>query len=175
LVIRLAAGGRKPPLAVTRESALKPEVFNKTGRENQTLRLTAEFNTMKAVNKLAVLLSLGALASFAYADADGQTYIETCRKEPGVPVPVAVVTPSVGPEYDGAIVQLEFVVEATGKPANFSVKSTTDNMLAAAVMDAVKQWRFKPAEADGKPVATKVLLPIRIVDAIRAQDRVAAN
>src|SRR5256885_15649035 len=113
---------------------------------------------MKAVNKLAVLLSVGVLASFAYADADAQAYIESCRKAPGVPVPVTVVTPSVGAEFDGAVVQLEFVVDTTGKPASFSVKSTTDDALNRAVVDAVKQWRFKPAEADGKPVATKVLL-----------------
>ena len=61
---------------------------------------------MKAVNKLAVLLSVGALASFAHAKTDGQAYIESCRKAPGVPVPVAVVSPSIGPEYDGAVVQL---------------------------------------------------------------------
>jgi protein TonB len=127
--------------------------------------LSAEFNTMKAVNKLAVLLSLAALTSVvASAKTDEQAYLESCLKGPGVPVPVAVVTPSVGPEYTGAVVQLEFLVDATGKPAEFSVKSDTDNMLAAAVVDAVKQWRFKPAMRNGAPVATKVSLPVKIVD-----------
>ena len=35
---------------------------------------------------------------------------------------------------------------------------------AAAVTDAVKQWRFAPAMNHGVAVATKVSLPIRIVD-----------
>ena len=130
---------------------------------------------MKAVNKLAVLFSLAALAPFASAKSDEQAYLETCLKAPGIPVPVTVVSPTVGPEYDGAVVQLEFVVDVTGKPAQFSVKSTPDNTLAAAVMDAVKQWRFKPAEADGKPVATKVLLPVKIVDEVVPLNRLAAN
>ncbi|MEO5959022.1 MAG: TonB family protein [Opitutaceae bacterium] len=130
---------------------------------------------MKAVSKLAVLISLGALASFASAKTDEQAYLETCRKDTGVPVPIAVVSPSVGAEYNGATVQLEFVVEATGKPAALSVKSITDEKLAVAVMDAVKQWRFKPAEADGKPVATKVLLPVKIVDPLVPIGRFAAN
>lgn len=119
---------------------------------------------MKAVSKLVVVLSLGALcASFVSAKTQEQAYIESCRTEPGVPVPVAVVTPSVGPEHNGAVVQLEFVVDATGKPAALSVKSTPDERLATAVMDAVKQWRFKPAERDGVPVEKRVVLPVKIV------------
>jgi TonB family protein len=120
---------------------------------------------MKAVNKLAVLFSLAALSSLsAFAKSEEQAYLETCRKEPGVPVPVTVVTPTIGVEFAGATVQLEFVVDATGKPADITVKSNTDIVLATVVTDAVKQWRFKPAEANGVAVATKVALPIRIID-----------
>jgi TonB family protein len=120
---------------------------------------------MKAVNKLAVLFSLVALSSVAaWAKTDGQTYLDTCRKGPDVPIPLAVVSPSVGPEYAGITVQLEFVVDVTGKPAGFTVKSETDSTLAAAVTDAVKQWRFAPAMNNGVAVATKVSLPIRIID-----------
>jgi len=130
---------------------------------------------MKAVSKLAVLISLSTLANFASAKTDEELYIESCRKEPGVPVPVAVVTPSVGPEYNGATVQLEFIVDQKGKPAEFVVKYTPDEELAAAVLSAVKQWRFMPAEVDGKPVATKVALPVRIVDEVVPMNRLAAN
>lgn len=120
---------------------------------------------MKAVNKLAVLISLAALSAIsAIGKTEEQAYLESCRKEPGVPLPVSVVTPTVGEEYAGTTVQLEFVVDATGKPADFSVKSNTDATLAATVTDAVKQWRFTPAMSHGVAVATKVSLPIRIVD-----------
>lgn len=130
---------------------------------------------MKAVSQIAVLISLGALASIASAKSDEQTYLDTCRKDAGVPVPVAVVRPSVGAEYNGTTVQIEFVVDATGKPAEFAVKSTPNDAVATAVVSAVKQWRFKPAEADGKPVATKVLLPVKIVDPLVTTDRYAVN
>ncbi len=120
---------------------------------------------MKAVNKLAVLFSLVALSSIsASAKSEEQAYLESCRKEPGVPVPVAVVTPSVGPEYAGTTVQVEFVVDAMGKPADLKMKSDTDFALSAAITDAVKKWRFTPAMNNGVAVATKVSLPIRIVD-----------
>ena len=120
---------------------------------------------MKAVNKLAVLLSLGALTSaVAFATMDEQAYLESCRKGSDIPVPIAVVSPSVGPEYNGATVELMFTVDATGQPTEFSVTSATDDKLATAVVHAVKLWRFKPAEKDGVPVATKVSLPVKIVE-----------
>lgn len=127
---------------------------------------------MKAVKKLVVLLSVGVFAPlFAQSTPDEQAYLESCRKDPGVPVPVTVVAPSVGPEYNGGIVELEFLVNEAGKPAEFSIKSATDDVLAKVVVKAVKQWRFLPAEVDGKPVATKVALPVKITDPELTGDR----
>ena len=120
---------------------------------------------MKAVKKLVVLLGVGALLGVAVsASTLEQAYLESCRREPGVPVPVAVVSPTVGSEFNGGSVQLEFLVDVTGRPAEISVKSTTDNVLAVAVVDAVRQWRFLPAVVNGLPVATKVALPVKIID-----------
>jgi TonB family protein len=119
---------------------------------------------MKAVNKFAVLLSLGALVPAAFATTDEQAYLESCLKAPGVPVPVAVVSPTVGPDQAGGFVELEFVVDETGLPTHFAVKNATDDALASTVLRAVKQWRFKPAEVDGVAVAKKVVLPIKIVE-----------
>ncbi|MDP3071178.1 MAG: TonB family protein [Opitutaceae bacterium] len=127
---------------------------------------------MKAVNKLVVLLSLGALLrTVAFATDAEQAYLDSCRKEPGVPVPVVVVSPTVGSEFTGGSVWLEFLVDAAGMPAAFSVKSATDDMLATAVVKAVKQWRFLPAQVDGKPVATKVSLPVKIVSFAESGER----
>lgn len=131
---------------------------------------------MKAVSKLVVMLSLGALASVAAsASTPEQTYLENCRKDPGVPVPIAVVTPAVGPDYGGTEVELEFVVDQKGNPAEVSVKSAPDSTVAESVVDAVKQWKFKPAERNGVPVATKVALPVKIVDSPLPGEAFAAN
>ena len=120
---------------------------------------------MKAVIKLVVLLIAGVFpAFFASASTPEAAYLETCRKQPGVPVPISVVSPAVGSEHNGGSVQLEFVVDETGKPVAFSVKSTSDAMLATTVVQAVKQWRFLPAQINGVAVATKVRLPVKIVD-----------
>jgi protein TonB len=119
---------------------------------------------MKTSNKLAILLSLAALAPFASAKTPESAYIETCLKGPGVPVPITVVSPSVGPGYGGSTVELEFVVDATGLPTDLKVMSSPDRTVAEAVVGAVKQWRFSPAVRDGSPVATKVALPVKIID-----------
>ncbi len=128
---------------------------------------------MKTANKLAILISLAALAPFASAKSPESAYIESCAKGPGVPVPVTVVTPSVGAGYAGSVVQLEFVVDATGLPTDLKVMSSPDRTVAEAVVGAVKQWRFTPAVRDGSPVATKVVLPVRIVDESLAGARYA--
>lgn len=130
---------------------------------------------MKAVKKLVALLSLGVLASVAAsADELEQAYLDSCRKDPGVPVPVAVVSPSIGSEFNGGHVELEFVVDEAGVPAAFSVKSASDDALIRPVLVAVKQWRFKAAVVDGKPVATKVVLPVKIVDPVLSGPRFAS-
>ena len=130
---------------------------------------------MKAVSKLVVLLSMGALPVVAApASTPEQAYVESCRKDPGVPVPVTVVSPTVGPEFNGGSVQLEFVVDVQGRPTGFKVVSSPDPVLADLVVDAVKKWRFLPAEANGLPVATKVALPVKIVDPALTGTRYAA-
>ena len=110
---------------------------------------------MKVARVLVILLSISLLRIAANAAS-------------------TVVSPTVGAEFHGALVQLEFVVDANGKPAGFSIKSSTDDVLSKLVVDAVRQWRFLPAEIDGKPVATKVALPVKIVDPEGTEDRAAS-
>jgi periplasmic protein TonB len=118
---------------------------------------------MKNNNKLALLLGLGALLPVAASALTAeQTYIESCSKDSSVPVPLEVVSPQVGSWDIGQSVQVEFVVDATGHTSDISIKSSSDGDLADAVVDAVKQWRFAPAQHNGTAVATKVILPVRV-------------
>jgi TonB family protein len=121
---------------------------------------------MKAASQLAIVLGLGlSVASFASAKSLEQTYLDNCRKGPGIPVPVAVVAPRVPAGLIGSEADVEFTVTASGKPSAISIRSSTDPEFATAVIDAVKQWKFAPAQKDGVAVDTKVVLPIKIVDA----------
>jgi protein TonB len=117
---------------------------------------------MKAIDKLAILLSLGALAPFASAKTLEQTYLDSYPKAPGVPMPISVVSPNVGSNFQGETVEIEFTVDTAGKPSDFLVKSASDGNLAELVVAAVKKWEFAPATKDGVPVTTTVDLPVRI-------------
>jgi TonB family protein len=117
-------------------------------------------------NKLAFLLSLGALLPFAAsAKTLEQSYIESCRKGTEVPVPVAVVAPAVQGYDIGQSVEVRFVVDTAGLPSGIGIRSASDGAFAQAVMDAVSQWRFTPAQRNGVPVTTRVILPVRVVKA----------
>lgn len=130
---------------------------------------------MKNINKLALLLGLGALLPVAAsATSLEQAYIDAAQRGPAVPVPISVVSPEVEWYDVGQACQVEFVVDTTGRTSGFAVKSTTDRDLAAAVVDAVKQWRFTPAQQNGVPVATRVILPVRVVS-VKSAGRYAAD
>jgi len=131
---------------------------------------------MKHTNKLALLLSLGALLPVAAsAKTLEQSYIESCRKGTDIPVPIEVVSPKVGAYDIGQVVSVEFVVDTTGHTQGISIKSSSDRDFAEAVVDAVKLWRFTPAQHNGSPVATRVVLPVRVVEAAKSPNLLALN
>jgi TonB family protein len=131
---------------------------------------------MKAVSKSVLVFSLGVLSSIAAsAMTSEQFYIASCRKDPGVPVPIEVVSPRVGPEYEGSTVRLEFTVDEMGKPTDIVVKSARDYTVGSFVSQAVSQWRFRPATLNGVTVARKVELPVMIVKQVQTAALVAAN
>ncbi len=131
---------------------------------------------MNNSRKLALLLSLGALLSVAAsAKTLEQSYIDTCRQGPGIPVPIAVVAPTVGGFDIGQSVQVEFVVDTTGHASDFTIRSASDRVLADAVVDAVKQWQFTPALRNGAPVSAKVILPVSVVAPMRSTSMFVLN
>ena len=118
---------------------------------------------MKVASKLAILLSLGTFVSFASAKSLEQSYLDNCRKDSNIPVPISVVTPQVRDYAIGQSLEVEFTVTAAGKPSGINVLSSRDAELSEAVVTAVSQWQFKPAQKDGVAVPMKVILPVRVV------------
>lgn len=116
--------------------------------------------------KSKLTLSLGLLAAplALLAKSPEKAYVESYRARAGEPVPTSVVSPEVDSSFAGQSLVLEFVVDATGKPT--AIRSGTpgaDAELVASVAEAVARWKFSPALVDGKPVARKVALPVRII------------
>jgi hypothetical protein len=54
------------------------------------------------------------------------------------------------------------IMNAAGKLERLSVKRSPDAGLVRPMMEALRHWVFQPAQIDGKPVALKILLGIRL-------------
>jgi protein TonB len=84
----------------------------------------------------------------------------------GVSKPVAIY--QVEPEYSEearkakfqGIVVMSIVIDERGIPTNFSIRQPLGLGLDERAVDAVKQWRFKPAMRNGKPVAVMAVIEV---------------
>jgi len=61
--------------------------------------------------------------------------------------------------HDG-MVTLTLIVGSDGAPRDIAVSGTLSPDLDQAAVDAVKQWRFKPAIKDGKPIPVKMAVEL---------------
>jgi protein TonB len=71
-------------------------------------------------------------------------------------------------DVEGRVV-VSFTVTPSGDVADATVVSSTDRLLNAPTLDAVRTWKFVPATRDGLPVSTRVrqLVTFSIPDAPR--------
>jgi len=132
---------------------------------------------MKTVQKLILVTGL-LLAPFALlAKSPEQVYVESYRGRTDLPAPTSVVKPSVPAEFAGRTVVLEFVVDAAGIPRDISVKGDDPipTRLLTPVVDAVARWKFTPLRRAGVAVASKVILPLRIMDEFDARGVLASK
>lgn len=60
------------------------------------------------------------------------------------------------------IVIVETIIDVDGNVCDAAVLKGIDPAIDAAALAAVKQWRFKPAMADGHPVAVYFDLTVRL-------------
>jgi TonB family protein len=74
----------------------------------------------------------------------------------------------VNPEYSGkkgvgvkGSVAISLVVTSKGLPENPKVVQGLDPDIDKSAVEAIKQWRFTPAQKDKKPVAVKVTVEVQ--------------
>ncbi len=122
---------------------------------------------MKKISLLiGTSLTCGALSAPVFA-ATARPFAISAAQARAMHNDPPLVTKVVGPtdlssRYYGTEVTLRMTVDAAGEPRDISVDSPRDPVLVRAVTKAVAQWRFTPGRKDGLPVATKVVLPIRL-------------
>ncbi len=81
------------------------------------------------------------------------------------PVPVKTPPPvyplSLKREGVSGVVAVSVVIDETGSVASASVAKSTHPDFDAPAIEAVKKWKFKPAQKDGEPAKCIVLIPIK--------------
>ena len=86
-------------------------------------------------------------------------------KEP--PVPVRTVAPEYPVEMRRAgingVVTVRVFIDEHGAVSSAEVVKSSATSFEQPAIAAVEKWKFKPATLDGKPVATKVIVPISFV------------
>jgi TonB family protein len=96
-----------------------------------------------------------------YGDEKGFAF-ETCHEDQ-LETPLQLVT-SVAPEFPEALknrhargsATVNFIVDAEGRVRVPAVTDATEPEFAAAVIGAVRQWRFAPAQLGGRPIQVMV-------------------
>ena len=112
---------------------------------------------MTNLRKIPLLLAFLALA------VAGRS--EEFEKPDTPPVPVRTPPPDYPDQLkrDGVsgMVVVNVVIEADGSVADVEVRKSTNSEFDAPAVEAVKNWRFKPAKKDGTAIRSKVALPLK--------------
>jgi outer membrane biosynthesis protein TonB len=122
---------------------------------------------MKQTNLFVIAILAGLALSAANTFAKSADQCPACATAKAtLPVPVSVVHPTNLPrQYENVTVQVELTIDEKGVPHNVKPAGQMPKDLAARLVPAVSQWRFEPAHtADGKAVATTVVLPLELVE-----------
>ena len=78
------------------------------------------------------------------------------RPRPQLPTPLLH-------KYPHSVVVISALLGTTGYLEDISVKQTPDVKLVPAILAALRNWYFRPAERDGQPVAIKILFGIPLL------------
>jgi len=119
---------------------------------------------MKSVTVIAALLA-GVLSVSSFGSVIAGPAPASASEKLEAPVPVKVVNPTgIFRRHLDATVMLSLTVDATGHPRDIKLLRGSDNNLTEKLLPVVAQWRFTPAKKNGVPVATRIKLPLQLVE-----------
>lgn len=102
-------------------------------------------------------LFLGAGTAFAEAGDDAVTKFDK------PPVPTKTPPPAYPSSLKGVngMVAVVVIIDEKGSVIDATVTKSSDPAFEDPSIDAIKRWKFKPAEKDGQAVKAKVTIPVR--------------
>ena len=111
-------------------------------------------------------LLIAALAGVCFAgSAMAYSPKETTTQPPALKlVPSKVVAPTDLPRaFANAVVNVEFTLDAAGRPQNIRILAVTDASVTRQLVAALSQWRFDPAANAAIAPRKRFVLPLKIV------------
>ncbi|MBE2213544.1 MAG: energy transducer TonB [Opitutaceae bacterium] len=105
---------------------------------------------------LVVSLVLGLGVGAAYAD-------DSITKFDKPPVPTKTPPPTYPASLKGVngMVAVVVIIDESGSVVDATVTKSSDPAFENPSIEAIKRWKFKPAEKDGQAVKAKVTIPVR--------------
>lgn len=103
------------------------------------------------------------------SDSSGNPAIDASTGSSSAPASIPVAVSSPPPRYprsalrrgESGEVLLDVIVGANGRPLRVEVeRSSRVPALDAAAVEAVRRWRFQPAQRQGEPVPARVRIPV---------------
>jgi protein TonB len=119
-------------------------------------RLRRSSSGVISLRKIALAAAFAGMALAPAVRADS-------RFEP--PVPVRTVAPDFPNDLRNkgisGIVMVNVLIDAQGNPQDLKVTKSSNSAFEEPAVEALRKWKFKPAERDGANVALRVVIPIR--------------
>ncbi|GAB5560791.1 MAG: hypothetical protein SynsKO_24380 [Synoicihabitans sp.] len=118
------------------------------------------------MNKLIKSLTTLTVGAFVFASAalaipnPDRASLDNETWQP--PQPTEIVSPSFARGHEGSTIRVKLTIDELGNPEDIIVLFAQDEALKRDVVKAVEQWKFKPAQQDGKAVKSRVVMPIEL-------------
>jgi protein TonB len=107
---------------------------------------------------ITLILTVGCCRLCYAQDAEG-VYTKVDEK----PIPLKTPRPefpdSLKNEGISGIVAISCIIDETGKVISALATKSTRSEFEKPALDAIQNWKFKPARKDGKPVKVRVVIP----------------
>jgi len=115
---------------------------------------------MNRIRSITLAFSLVLGLSFGAAYANGDDAITKFDKPP---VPTKTPPPNYPSSLKGVngMVAVVVIIDESGSVIEATVTKSSDPAFESPSIDAIKRWKFKPAEKDGQAVKAKVTIPVR--------------
>jgi protein TonB len=117
---------------------------------------------MKLLQRLFfVVIVFGAVSLPSRSLADDTIYTKVDENPVPVKTPPPKYPDSLKREGVSGVVAVQIVIDETGVVASSSILKSSHPDFEKPALDAVRNWKFKPAKKDGTAVKVKVTVPLR--------------